>query len=383
MASIRKVSRKARNGRARWAYEVLYRDPVDRKTKSKTFTRRADADAFRSDVETDKRRGSWTDPKRGKLTVAEWSARWLKTKVDLRPTSFNRLRGLVDTHVVPEFGKVALADVSNEHVRRWVAKMLSNGSSASTTRKAFNALSQMMRAAVSDRRIVFSACVDVPLPAEHHNEQRFLSTDEVNVLADAIDERYRALVLVAAYGGLRWGELAGLRRSRVDVLNGTVTVDQDAVDVHGKEVTFGPPKTKNGFRTVPLPRRVVKELDNHMAKFTTAGANALVFTSPNGNPLRRSHFRQRVWIPAVNAIGLDGLREHDLRHTFVAIWVDLGVNPREVSKRAGHSSVAFTLDRYGHLFERDDDDVSDRLDALLDVAPPSGKATVHQIASDG
>ena len=59
------------------------------------------------------------------------------------------------------------------------------------------------------------------------------------------------------------------------------------------------------------------------------------------------------------------MKFHELRHTFVAIWIAAGANPKEISVRAGHSSVAFTLDRYGHLYEDAEDQISDRLDALL------------------
>lgn len=90
-------------------------------------------------------------------------------------------------------------------------------------------------------------------------EMRFLNPAEVARLADAIDSRYRALVLLGAYGGLRMGELAGLRRGRVDLLCGTVDVAEIVVEVHGQLYT-GPPKTRAGRRTVGLPRAVVEEL---------------------------------------------------------------------------------------------------------------------------
>jgi integrase len=64
--------------------------------------------------------------------------------------------------------------------------------------------------------------------------------------------------------------------------------------------------------------------------------------------------------------GLDGLKVYELRHTFVALWVDAGAGVKEVSVRAGHSSVAFTLDHYGHLYEDQSDALADRLDDLLD-----------------
>ena len=76
----------------------------------------------------------------------------------------------------------------------------------------------------------------------------------------------------------------------------------------------------------------------------------MVFTAPKGGLLRVIAFRARIWRPATRTAGLDGLRIHDLRHTAVALWIAAGANPKEVAARAGHTSVSFTLDRYGHLY---------------------------------
>jgi integrase len=265
-----------------------------------------------------------------------------------------------EPQIVSELNK----KLANSEVRRWVSSLIALGYSPATVRKSFNALSQMMRAAVSDRRIAFNPCLDIPLPPEHSGEQRFLAAGEVEVLADAIDIRFRALVLLAAYGGLRFGELAGLRRNRIDILGGRVVVAETLVENNGRLI-FGSPKTKRSRRTVPLPRRVVGELEQHLDQYVSGAPDALVFTGPKGAPLRRSGFHRRWWVPAVNAIGADGLKFHELRHTFVALWVAAGANAKEVSIRAGHSSVAFTLDRYGHLYEDTEHEIPDRLDALL------------------
>jgi integrase len=180
-------------------------------------------------------------------------------------------------------------------------------------------------------------------------------------LADAIGERYRALVLVGAYGGLRIGELAGLRRRGVDLLRGRVDVAEIVVEVRG-ELFMGPPKTRAGRRRVTLPRSVVEELAEHLGPLGDADAH--VFTADAGGVLRPSNFRVKVWLPAVRAAGLAPLRPHDLRHTAVALWIAAGANPKEVSVRAGHTSVSFTLDRYGHLFPGHDTELRDRLDAM-------------------
>ena len=127
-------------------------------------------------------------------------------------------------------------------------------------------------------------------------------------------------------------------------------------------ITIGQPKTRASRRTVGLPRFVVEELAAHLADL--ADPESFVFTAPQGGPLRVTGFRARVWRPATRTAGLDGLRIHDLRHTAVVRWIAAGANPKEVAARAGHASVSFTLDRYGHLYPEADLTLRERLDAI-------------------
>jgi hypothetical protein len=145
-------------------------------------------------------------------------------------------------------------------------------------------------------------------------------------------------------------------------------VAEIVVEVRGV-LHMGPPKTRASRRTVGLPRFVVEELAAHLA--APGDLEDFVFTAPQGGPLRLPAFRARVWRPAVISAGLDGLRIHDLRHTAVALWIAAGANPKEVSARAGHASVSFTLDRYGHLYPEADAALRDRLDALYGTAQPA------------
>lgn len=355
-----------RRGKGRW--RARYRAP-DGRERSKTFSRRVDAERWLSGIETAVSEGTWIDPARSAITVSVWAGQWLGTRTDLRPTTRARLTGIVNGHVVKEYGGRKLSSLSNGEVRQWVGRMTDEGVGATTVRKSVFALRQMLDAAIADRRLAVNPAANVPVPAEKTTEQRFLSREEALTLAEVIAPQYRAFVLLAALGGLLLGELAALRRSSIDTLRSRVKVHRTATEVGG-QVTFGEPKTTKSRRTVPLARSIMREVEQHLAAHVGPEADALVFTASHGGPLFRATFWRHHWSPATKAAGLDGLRIHDLRHSFVSIMVAAGANPKEVSQWAGHSSVAFTLDRYGHLYEDHGDDVADRIDALLTAPRP-------------
>jgi integrase len=197
-------------------------------------------------------------------------------------------------------------------------------------------------------QLVLNPAENVPLPAERMKPPRFLSQSEVDRLAAQMPEPYGAMVLVGAYAGLRWGEAAGLP---VDVLRSRIRVTSTAIEVRG-HVTLGhEPKTRQSRRTVPVARWVMRQVEDHLARYVDPDPDALVFTAPRGGPLARPLFGRRVWHPAAKRAGLPGITFHGLRHSFVAILVAAGCNVREVSEWAGHNNVAFTLTRYGGLFE--------------------------------
>jgi integrase len=216
---------------------------------------------------------------------------------------------------------------------------------------------------------------EIDVPRIEREEMRFLTPDQVATLADTIDDPYGPLVLVGAYCGLRLGELAGLRRGRIDFLARTIDVVEIVTEAGGR-LHEGPPKARAGRRTVPMPRHVAESLETACGSI---GQEALVFAGERGAALRGSAFRRRVWQPAVKRAGLAPLRPHDLRHTAVAFWIAAGAQPLEVARRAGHTSVVVVFDRYGHLLPRDDDPVTDALDELAAGAKPKRSATVRAI----
>jgi integrase len=342
----------------RW--RARYRDLAG-KEHARHFARRVDAERWVRSVETAKDRGEWIDPALGRVTFAEWAIRWESTVVDLRASTLYRDLGLLRNHITPRFGPVPLVKVQTSDVRAWVAEMVATGRhSPATVRKAGQVLAKVMRAAVDDGLIARSPCVGVRLPAEGSREMAFLSAAQVVELVDATDEHYRVLVATAAYLGLRWGELAGLRTERVDLLRRQVSVVEQLTEVSGA-LTFGPPKTAAGRRSVSAPAFLCQMLGEQLTE--RAEPSGLVFPAREGGPMRRSNFRRRAWASATRRADLVGFRFHDLRHTAVALAIGQGAHPKAIQERMGHGSITTTLDRYGHLFPGLDEVVAEGLDA--------------------
>lgn len=342
-----------------------------------TFATKAEAARYLATVETDQLRGRWVDPRGARIRLDDWLDQWWATTTNLRPSTRERDRGYIERYIMPSLGHCELAGITQLTVRGWVADLDARDLAPATVVKAYQILGKTLSAAVDAGLLVESPCRRVPLPRIERQEMRFLNPTEVGHLADAIHPRYRSLVEVAAYGGLRMGELAGLRRDRVDVLRRLVDVSEIAVEVAG-HLSFGPPKTRAGRRSVSLPAQVADRLGEHMG--TWAGSE-FVFSAPGGGTLRTNAWRRRFWNPAVAAAGLAPLRPHDLRHTAVALWIAQGANPKQIAARAGHASVSFTLDRYGHLFPDADEELLARLEQV--VVSPDGHGPGAQGARGG
>lgn len=178
---------------------------------------------------------------------------------------------------------------------------------------------------------------------DHSPERAALSLRQVDVLASSIHPRYRALVLLAAFTSLRWGELTALRRCDLDLELCTVRVSRSLTELPGGGYAFGPPKSAAGNRKVAVPRVIKNDLVRHLAYFCAAGPDALIFTSPGDQPLRGGNFRRRIWLAACKRAGLSGVHFHDLRHTGNDLAAAEGANLRELMDRMGHSSTRAAL----------------------------------------
>lgn len=345
----------------RGGWKVTYRGP-DGREHSKTMATKAAAAKWLHEEQEKRRRGAWVDPRAGRITFGDWWARWFEA-AELRRTTRSLYQYLARSFLLPEFGSVPLASISPTQVREWNAKLRKReGLSPSTVAKAYRLLSVVMKTAVRDELITSSPCKIERAGTEDTPEMQVASVEQVHALADAAGEQHRAIVLTAAFAGLRWGELAGLRRRSVDLLHRTITVREQVTEVDGR-IEFGPPKTESGRRTVALPGFLVDELERHLSMWAERGPDGLVFPAPEGGPMRRSNFNRRVWQPARKAAGVDGLRFHDLRHTAGTLAAQAGATTAELMARLGHKSHHAAL-IYQHATSERDAQLAQRLENL-------------------
>ena len=343
-------------------WRVRYRDPTGRE-RSRSFARKADADRFMATVQADLIRGDWTDPRLSKTTLAEWSERWLVTKTHLKPKTLAGYRSNLDAHVLPAFGDYQLRHIDRMAVEEWIADLQASGLGPSGVRQARQVLNAMLTLAVDAGYLPTNPVDGTSAPRLSEPEMLFLDADEVDRLADTIQQPYGTLVYLLAYGGLRWGEAAALRRKRCDLPQSRIEVAESLADVAG-HLHFGPTKNHRS-RIVPIPGFLRDLFADHLDHHVPDDPEALVFTTPTGTPLRNSNFRRQVWYQAVEEAELpEGLRIHDLRHTCASLLAAADASPKAVQLHLGHSSITVTMDRYTHLFPSDIDALVRRLDDI-------------------
>lgn len=346
----------------------------------RTFVTRAEARLSLRYAESDLARGQWLDHRLGEITLQEWSTRYMATTAALKPKTRADYASLLRTVILPRLGTRSVGSLRQVDVAEWTAQQTARGLSASRVRQAYHLLSQIMKAAALSGLIGATPCVAVRRPRLPEAEPTILTLAELSALIAAVDAGHRLLVATMAYTGVRWGEAAALRRRSVDLVRGRLTVAESLADVNGKQL-FGETKTHQQ-RTVTLPRFLVEALATHLAGLG-AGPATLLFTSPQGSPLRHSNFLRRTWQPAIKKAGLAGVTPHDLRATHASLLVDEGFSVIDVGARLGHARATVTTRHYARPVEGRDRRIADCLEALHQAEPGAASgATVARLWHD-
>ncbi|MFD5506985.1 tyrosine-type recombinase/integrase [Streptomyces sp. NPDC127051] len=333
----------------------------DGKPKALTFQKlpQAEAEVHALTAKLDK--GSYRDPKSGKAAVKVVAEEWFTSKRKIGRTTRHDYREILDTYVIPKWGDWQVSAIQWEDVSEWLTELCTkpgkSGRVLGPARivKTYRVLSMTMKHAVFSKRISTSPCHDHDLPRRDDDEEHvYLTYDQLERLAEAAGE-YRLLILTLGYCGIRWAEASAVKVGRLQVPQRRIRIVQNYTDVKG-ELALGPVKNHEK-RSVPLPRSFADELGT-LAR--GKGQSDLLFTAPEGGPLRYNNFRNRVFNPAVKEAGLAGMgvTPHKLRHTAASLAIAASADVKVVQLMLGHKDAAMTLNVYGHLFP-------DRLDEVV------------------
>ena len=340
------------------SWQARWRDPTGGQ-RSKNFPRRIDAERFLVTVEARKLAGTYIDPRAGRLRLGDFTQQTTAGWVNRRDSTKARDESYLRSLVLPTFADMPIGAIGLFDVQEWIADLDAAGYAPATIRKASQLLERILNDAVNGGLIAASPCRDITLPKTQDTEKRFLSPEEITHLADTIHPRYHALVVTAAYTGCRIGELIALDVDRYQPDQRIIRIERSLAEVRG-HLRFGQPKTAAARRAVSVPSWLPEVIDQHLATYPP-GPDWLIFTAPEGGPIRRNTFRSRFWLPAVNDSVGQPMRFHDLRHSHVALLIAQGAHPAVIASRLGHTSVKTVLDVYGHLYEGLDRNAADTL----------------------
>lgn len=327
----------------------------DREGKQHTrqFARRIDGQNWLDEATTALTTGAWVNPSRARTTLAPHAESWLKAHPDWTPSTRARNVGIVNKHILPRWGGVRLSNITTDAIQSWSAGIdLAPGS----VRKIVGVLTSILDRAVLTKHLAVNPAGGVIRPKQPLKRRRYLDAVEVERLAEAAGTR-RDLILVLAYTGLRWGELAALRVSSVDRERRRIMIEMSVTEVNGVMEWTDQPKDHQR-RSVPYPAFLD---DDIAARMAGRQPEELLFCSPLGAVLRYGNARRDWFDPAVKASGIMKLTPHELRHTAASLAVKAGASVLALQRMLGHDKPSTTLDVYADLFDEDLDDVATRL----------------------
>ena len=296
-------------------------------------------------------------PRGAELALAAWADEFLLFARRLSPSTQETYKRDLTRYIVPRFGTYRLGRLPANEIEHWLNDEIAAGLAPSTVHRHYRTLRRMLQVAVEKEKILSNPCDRVEPPRVPKREMAFLDWTEVVALAESINDRYRALIYLAVDSGMRWSELVGLRRSKVDLQRRKVRVTEQLIRLEAGEWLRKETKTAAGIRSITISPQTAEIIRSHLDRYADRGPDALVFPNKAGNPLISSSFWQHYFQPALQKAGLR-VRFHDLRHTSVALAIAEAAHPKAIQTRMGHSSINVTLDRYGHLFPELDEAIA-------------------------
>jgi integrase len=295
------------------------------------------------------------------LPFGDYARQWIEDNPRLGPRSKETYHRNLRLHLAP-LADVPLIALSPRVVRNWYAVALRGPGGNTSIGQAYRFLRAVLNTAVREGIIAKNPCQIPGAGVSRAKRSTVATPEQVSALVETVPGRYKAAVLLAAWGGLRRGEILALHRSDLDVEACTVTVHRNQVELlEARERFDSMPKTDAGHRTVALPPHVKPVLKDHLDKYASKHR---LFVSSTGGPMAGDTLTQ-AFSRARDRVGLEGFRFHDLRHTGQTLAAATGATLADLMQRLGHSSPAAAM-RYLHTVGGRDEAIAEALAVLAE-----------------
>jgi len=341
-------------------YQASFIDPTGtRQNAPDTFARSQDASRWLALVEADLSRGTWLDDRAGSVSLGEYARAVLRDSQTIGPRWRETCERNMRLHLAPLL-ELPLRAVSPMRVREWHAAALRGKGGKTSISQTYRFLRMVMNTAARENVIARNPCQIKGAGAVKSVERPVASPAQIIALVEAINPRYRTAVLIAAWCGLRRGEIAGLLTVDVDLTTHKITVRKNRIELLSSKVAFDDdPKTEAGKRTVTIPPHVMPIVRLHLEEY--AGKERF-FVSRDGSPLRGNTLYQ-AFVRARKKVGLEEMTVHDLRHTGQTLAAQAGATMADLMNRLGHASMA-AAKRYLHSVDGRDAEIAKALSDL-------------------
>ncbi|MCH8269204.1 MAG: site-specific integrase [Acidobacteria bacterium] len=326
----------------------------------KGFPRRKDAERFLASTVKSVNEGTYTEVK--PLLLNDVFDRWLSHSLEVRlkqgllkPSTAKSYRSMLASHLRPFFGEHRSDRLSHAVVADWVRHLADKIETKTMSAHFYNHLLNLFHSILAWARhpaqgyLAHDPMIGQKRLPKRQAERDFLEPEEIEKLLRAAEPPDDTLLHLAAFTGLRRGELFGLQWGDIDWGNGT---DGGRLRIRRSiyQGAITTPKTKNSIRVVDVPQRTLDEMAMYKLGFPTIG-EGFVFRGKNGRPIDSDNWTKRDFLPIIENAELRRIGLHVLRHTYASLLINAGESIMYVSRQLGHGSIQVTADIYGHLFK--------------------------------
>ncbi len=360
------------------ARKTFVDDTGTRRNRVREFSKKSDAEEFITSVTLAVKDGRANREARARSeTFEQYIHRWLEqnAKPRLKLSTFETYGWFIEKYALPTLAKIPIGKLTPDTFRALYASLTERGLNGSTVRHLHSILRGAFRPAVESGILPRSPFQGIVLPREEPGQKLAMTVEQARAFMDAIKgDPYEAFFLVALSTGMRAAELAGLKWVDFDEGDGTLTIRQTVYQSNSGAWFWTTPKTRNAYRSIPIPGWVVEALKRHRAaqdeQREKVGEqwreNGLIFPNALGDPITNQNMGQRRLKMLLRKAGLnERFSLRTFRRTFITLAIANKIDPKTVAALAGHSDVTVTLEIYTQVHEPMRTAVRDTLSSLL------------------